>query len=302
MLQGFMLCHPQSADLLPTVAYKTKHARIRRISCGTTKVPDVDFSEAGDFHPTYASWNSSLFETSVILTIWEHAKELIGDNDVAIIHSDISLNHKAADTWKKVAKWLKEEPDRAIGLTAQASAAGVWEGWEVPADITNPSFDPMRIHPFEQNVRIWSLIKQYDPDIYEWAEDTKPRMIYSHQFACSRYTFDALGSRLYEVAQKLRLRDVGLWTPHMFERLVALYLARIGGKPVHSLCFWHHASSGSFGPGELSLYGPRPRKYYKFATRWNRKEADNGQVTHSEAGYCPRPGSVEPVSLHWGRV
>src|SRR4051812_25431073 len=90
--------------------------------------------------------------------------------------------------------------------------------------------------------------------------------------ACSRKTFDELGSRLYAVAHRLRLQDAGFWTPHMFERFIALYLAKIGGPPVLSTCFWHYSSSGAFGPGELSLYGPRPRRYYRLATRWGRNE------------------------------
>lgn len=295
MIDAFVLCHPQSADLLPRAAYKTKHARVRRIACGTTKMPKVDFSEAGDFHPTYAPWNSSLFETSVILTLWEHANELVGQNHVAILHSDVDLHFKAVDTWKMVAGWLQEKPERAVGLTAPASAIGVWDDhWEIPKKVPYvPDYDPMKLHSFDHGIRVWDIIKQYDPDIHTWAMDTQPRLVYSHQFACSRASFDALGSRLYEVAQRLRLRDTGFWTPHMFERLIALYLARHGGEPVLSTCFWHYSSSGAFGPGELSLYGPRPRKYYRLTTRWNR-EAVSGEVAFSAEGYCPRPGQMEP--------
>ncbi len=288
-LQVFCLCHPQSVDLLPRVAYNTKYARVRRISCGTTTMDRVDFSEAGDFHPTYAPWNSSLFETSVILTIWEHAQELIGDNHVAIIHSDINLHFKPADTWKRVVNWLKEKPDRAVGLTAPSSAQGLWNGWEIPAGVQyRPEFDPMKLHSFD-GVQVWDIIRQYDLDIYEWAMDTQPRMVYSHQFACSRKLFDKLGSKLYEIAQKLRLRDIGFWTPHMFERLIAMYLAKYGGEPVLSTCFWHYSSSGALGPGELSLYGPRPRRYYKIATRWNREMMD-GKAALPSPSYSPKPG------------
>jgi hypothetical protein len=292
LLEVFMLCHPQSVDLLPRTAYNTKHARIRRISCGTTKMDKVDFSEAGDFHPTYAPWNSSLFETSVILTLWEHIQELAGDDNVAIIHSDIDLHFKPADTWKQVAKWLKEKPDRAVGLTAPSSAIGLWDGWEIPPEVPyRPKFDPMKLHSFDHGIRVWDIIRQYDPDIHEWAMDTQPRLVYSHQFACSRKLFDKLGSRLYEMAQKLRLRDVGFWTPHMFERLIALYLAKFGGEPVLSTCFWHYSSSGAFGPGELSLYGPRPRRYYKITTRWNR-EATDGKASLPTPSYSPQPGRM----------
>jgi hypothetical protein len=237
----------------------------------------VDLSEAADFYPTYAPWNSALFETSVILTVWEHADDLIGQNDVAIIHSDINLHFKAAETWKKVAGWLKEKPGRAVGLTAPSSAQGLWDDWLIPESVPyRPEFDPMKLHSFDHGIRVWDYIKTYDQDIYEWAMDEQPRLVYSHQFACSRKTFDELGHRLYTIAQKLRLRDIGFWTPHMFERLIALYLAKTGGPPVLSTCFWHYSSSGAFGPGELSLYGPRPRRYYRLATRWNRQSNHDG--------------------------
>lgn len=270
MIRAIMLCHPQSVDLLPKSAFNTKYAKCTRIACGTSSMKDVDFSESNDFFPTYASWNSALFETSVILTVWEHADELIGDDDVAIIHSDITLHFKAAETWKKVQSWLREDKKRAVGLTAPSSFMHAWDDWLIPKDVPFvPKFDPYKLHSFDHGIRVWDFIKIYDHDTYTWAMDTQPRLVYSHQFACTRPTFDHLGGKLYEVAHRLRLQDVGFWTPHMFERLIALYLARYGGEPVLSTCFWHVSSSGAFGPGELSLYGPRPRRYYKLRTRWN---------------------------------
>lgn len=274
MIQAICLCHPQSLDLLPRSAFRSKYAKCARISCGTTKVKDVDYSESNDFFPTYASWNSALFETSVILTAWEHADQLIGQNDVAIIHSDITLHFKAAETWKRISRWLKENNKRSVGLTAPSSSIGVWDDWTIPADVPYvPKFDPMALHSFECDIHIWNYIKEYDHDIYTWAMDTQPRLIYSHQFACTRKTFDYLGGKLFSVAQRLKLRDIGLWTPHMFERLIALYLAFYGGEPVLSTCFWHVSSSGAFGPGELSLYGPRPRRFLRLRTRFNSGKA-----------------------------
>jgi hypothetical protein len=235
-------------------------------------VNGADLSESNDFYPTYASWNSALFETSVILTVWEHADQLIGDNDVAIIHSDITMHFKAAETWKRVNKWLRENGKRAVGLTAPSSATGIWDDWTIPNDVQYvPKHDPMLLHSFENGVHVWDYIKIYDPDIYTWAMDTQPRLIYSHQFACTRQTFDYLGSKLYQAAHRLRFQDVGLWTPHMFERLIALYLARYGGEPVLSTCFWHVSSSGASGPGKLNLYGPRPRRFFRIRTRWNER-------------------------------
>ncbi len=281
MIQAFVLCHPQSGDLLGRPAYETGLARLRRVACGTTRVEGADLSEAADFCPTYASWNSALFETSVILTLWEHMAELVGDDDVAIVHSDVELHFGAEETWRKIGSWLAEAPLRSVGLTAPASAAGIWDDWEIPVEVPYvPARDPMMLHPFDHGVRVWELIRRYDPEIHAWAMDTKPKLIYSHQFACTRGVFDRLGESLYGVAQRMRMRDVGLWTPHVFERLIALYLAR-EAPPLLSTCFWHYSSSGAFGPGELSLYGPRPRRYYKITTRWNSRE-----VAQAEA---PRP-------------
>ncbi len=272
MIKGFVLCHPQSLDLLPRSAYTTKHAQLIRIACGTAKIADADLSEAGDFHPTYAAWNSALFETSVILTIWEHAQHLIGADNVAILHSDIDLHFKPAETWWRVAGWLRAKSNRAVGLTVPVSLLGIWDGWLVPDSAPFvPAYDPMALHSFDNKIHVWEYIKIYDPDHYQWAMDTQPRLVYSHQFACSRTAFDALGAKLYAVAHRLRLQDVGFWTPHMFERLIAIYLARYGGEPLLSTCFWHQSSSGALGPGELALYGHRPRRYYQLTTRWNQR-------------------------------
>jgi hypothetical protein len=269
MIKAVMLMHPQSADLLSKRAFNTKLAECIRVSCGTSKIKSADLSEAGDFFPTYASWNSALFETSVILTVWEHADELIGDNHVAIIHSDIELHFKASETWRKIHKVLDSDPTSSLALTVPVTFQGVWDDWLVPDDSPLiPKYDPYKIHCFDNGIFVWDLIKEYDPDIHEWAFDTQPQMIYSHQFACSRETFTYLGNKLYNVASRLRFRDVGFWTPHMFERLIALYLARYG-PPVLTTAFWHYQSSGVFGPGDHSLYGPRPLRFYHTVTRAN---------------------------------
>lgn len=270
---GFVLCHPQSIDLLPHKK-KNKHVNILRISCGTTKIDAADLSESNDFFPTYASWNSALFETSVILTIWEHAEQLFGQNNIAILHSDITPHFDHVSIWKQTNKWLSENKKRAVGLTAPVSASHAWDDWTVPKDVKYvPSHDPMLLHSFDYNVHVWDHIKKYDYEIYSWAMDTQPRLIYSHQFACTRPAFDNLGHKLYSIVHRLQLQDIGLWTPHVFERLIALYLAQYGGEPILSTCYWHVSSSGASGPGELSLYGPRPRRYYSISTKWNKSRS-----------------------------
>lgn len=268
MITAIVLRHPQSVNSLPKRMFKTALATATHIACGTSRVNDAHLSESNDFFPTYASWNSCLFETSVILTVWEHANELIGANDVAILHSDVTPHFTPAATWTKIDALLREQEARAIGLTVPISYMGMWDDWLVPNTIDLvPATDPMNLHVFDNEIKVWDFIRRYDADIHDWAFATQPTLIYSHQFACTRATFDQLGQRLYEIASKLRLRDVGFWTPHMFERLIALYLARIGGKPVLTTAFWHQASSGVFGPGAFSLYGPRPLRYYRVKQR-----------------------------------
>jgi hypothetical protein len=270
-IKAIMLLHPQSADLLSKQAFRTKYAECLRISCGTTKVEGADLSEAGDFFPTYASWNSALFETSVILTIWEHADHLIGGDHVAIIHSDIRPHFRVGETWRRIHKSLDKNPSSSLALTIPVTHEGLWDDWLVPNDrLLIPNNDPYKIHCFDNNILVWDIIKRYDADIHDWAFDTQPQMIYSHQFACSRETFDYLGNKLYDVASRLRLRDIGFWTPHVFERLIALYLAH-RGKPILTTAFLHYQSSGVYGPGDHSLYGPRPLRFYHTVTRANSK-------------------------------
>lgn len=269
MIKAIQLLHPQSADILSKRAFNTKLVDRIRISCGTTAIKSADLSEANDFFPTYASWNSGLFETSVILTVWEHADQIIGNNNVAIIHSDIELHFKASETWKKVERALTDDPTCSLALTVPICFRGMWEDWIVPKNAPlRPECDPFKIHCFDNGIYIWDIIKKYDYDLHEWAYDTQPKMIYSHQFACTRKTFDYLGDKLWGIAHRLRLEDLGFWTPHMFERLIALYLAR-HGDPILTTAFWHHQSSGAYGPGSHSLYGPRPLRYYRTMTKAN---------------------------------
>lgn len=263
MIKAILLLHPQSADLLPRNVFRSKLVQAISISCGATKVKDADLSEAADFFPTYASWNSALFETSIILTVWEHANNLIGNANVAFLHTDIRPHFNAPDIWRRVAKQLEKHPDSSIALTAPIAYQSLWSDWIVKEEANLiPNNDPYKIHCFDNGIFVWDIIREYDPDIYDWAFDTQPKMIYSHQFACSRSTLDYLGDKLSNIVSRLRLRDVGFWTPHVFERLIALYLA-YRGDPVLTTAFWHYQSSGIYGPGDHNLYGPRPIRYYK---------------------------------------
>lgn len=268
MIKSFILLHPQSLDQLPAEAVQHQLVKPIYISCGTTKNQKADYSESNDFFPTYASLNSILFETSVILTIWEHANELIGDNHVAFLHSDIIPHFDPDVIWPKIHQHLDDESP--VGLTVPITQRGLYDEWLVPPETKfTPDIDPLLLHSFDYNVHVWDLVKKYDPHIYEWAFTRKPRLIYSHQFACTRKLFDILGNCLTDVIRRLKIADIGLWTPHMFERLIALYLAKHGQKPQLTTAFWHSSSSGAFGPGELKLYGPRPRKFFRLNTRYS---------------------------------
>jgi hypothetical protein len=277
MITACILYHPQSADLLEPSVFDIPGVNAFRVACGTSKYTSdnpgfTNYSESNDFFPTYASWNSSLFESSVILTAWEHADQLFGDNHVAIMHTDIEPHFKPAEIWDNIHEVLEKDDEASVAITVPSNYRGVMNDWEIPEDFPiRAKNDPMLLHAFDNGIHVWDFIKRYDLDIYTWAMDMNPMMVYSHQFVCSRKTFDKLGNALYKIAHKLRLEDVGFWTPHMFERLIALYLARFG-KPTISTAFWHYSSSGTFGPGDYSLYGPRAMKFYRIATRYSKIE------------------------------
>jgi len=267
-ISAVVLYHPSSRDLIPDHVLEHQNIKPIRISCGASKVAKAQYSESSDFSPSYATWNSALFETSVILTIWEHADALIQNNNVAILHSDVIPHFDPSDIWQKVDAWISEDPSRSVGLVVPQYFKSIYDDWLLPDTVPlTVEHDPMFKHAFDNNIYVWDFIKKYDYDIFEYAMDVKPRMIYSHQFACSRPVFDQLGQRLHNTAHKLRLHDIGLWTAHVFERLIGLYLSAINPQPIISTAFWHYCSSKSGNPESMNLYGPRPLKYYKICSR-----------------------------------
>jgi len=253
----FVLCHPQSVALFEPSAYNIDDVEFIKISCGTTKMINVNLSEANDFYPTYASWNSALFESSVILTVWKHAKELLDGCNVAFLHTDIRTNHNI----KTIFKYISDNiANHNIGLTINSDHKKAFKDMVVkPHPMFNIDSDPMFTCEFDSNIKVWDLIAKYDKIIYEYALRKKPQMIYAHQFACNYDEFIELGGKLMTVASKMTLDDIGLWTPHVFERLIGLYLSH---NAILTTSFLHYASSSCIGPGDHKLYGPRPRKYY----------------------------------------
>lgn len=257
MIDLFILCHPQSPDLLDNEWFEPVHPQ--RIACGFTKHPEA-LSEANDFQPSRASWNSILFETSVLLTVAEHLDEICTTDYIGFIHTDIELHLPPVATWGSISKLLLE--GNSVGISTGEGYRAAMEGiFDNPLELT-ANRDPLIKTPFEPGIMVWDIIKTYDPGIAEWADSNNPLMIYGHQFCCHREVFRAAASRMLQIVSQLRLCDIGIWTPHVCERLWALYLANIGSTKLVN-AFWHKQASGHSGPGEYNLYGPRGFTYFK---------------------------------------
>lgn len=266
----FTLLHPQSRDYLDEIF----DPRIIRISCGLNNNPKADYQEANDFYPTYASLNSVLFETSVILTIWEHVNELVDSEDIiGFIHTDVRLNKNLDEIEANIKDLVKQ--DISVGLTMPVGyKTTITEFWVPDGTSFRMLSDPYMNNAFDAGIFVWDFIKKYDRNLFEWGMETNPTMIYSHQFACSQNIFNELGYRLTKLVRNLNLSDIGLWVPHVFERYIALTLANLSKEIKLSTALWHSSSSGHSGPGELSLYGPRPRKFYRLTSRSIPKASD----------------------------
>lgn len=260
-VSAVVLCHPQSAWQLSGNEFTNDLVDSYFIGCGTSKSPHATLSEANDFFPNCASWNTALFESSVIMTVWEHLDNLIKTDYICILHSDIIMNKDPEYTWKTLIEYSNNSA--AVGVTASIGLKQIVHEFDLNYNYT-PNNDPMMVHAFDHNIHIWEYIRKLDSEIYDWAMDVQPILIYTHQFLCPIWMYEKLGNKLYNIASRLELRDVGFWTPHVFERLIALYLAFYSdNKQRLTTAFWHAASSGNLGPGEFTLYGPRCLRYYK---------------------------------------
>ena len=263
MIEIFINTHPSTYDCLDMSVFKNDSVRARRIACGMTKPKEFDLSEVSDFFPSYASLNSSIFESSIILTVWEHIETLCKGNYIGFLHTDIKPFFNIKVLWKNLLD------DLACGTTSLGvSFPSEYESaqqseWLLKEEyILRPSIDPMFHNRFDLEKSIWDIIKRIDADIYEFAMSKNPDMIYSHMFMTSMNTFDKLGMRLRHALEKLSAAELGLWTPHLFERLVGLYLANISN--VKNVCaFTHYAGSSPLKPSAFALYGSRAYKHYK---------------------------------------
>jgi hypothetical protein len=260
MVDVILLHHPQSPDLLGNQIENDEDVTVHRIACGTSKVVAGAYSESGDFNPNFASLNSCLFESSVILTAWEHIDELAKSDVVAILHTDVDKNYAGVDLWRKIAAFTKTHN---VGLTMSPDHLFKFKD-HVLVDNARLRFknDPYRVHSFDHGIDVWGIVQKVDKELYEWASNENPVMIYSHQFACSKRVFKKLGVNLYKALSRINLADVGLWIPHIFERLIALNLAKLGYVKITDY-FRHYGSSGIKGQADLKLYGPREYKFFR---------------------------------------
>ncbi len=254
------LHHPNSKltmdfDLIPD------NVNVIHINVGINNSYPDGLRESADFFPSYACYNSTLFESSAILTVWEHADSLFVPGPVIISHTDVSprfdfnyfLTVPSSDRF-------------SIGTTIPSYIVDQYDDLIIDPSKFTYRLDPWHISEFDGHLDVWDLIEALDPEAADFALNNDPIMIYSHQFFVDRKTFDELGSQLHEIVMPMRLEQCGLWTAHVFERIIAIRLAMMN-TPILTSMFSHLSSSGPKGPGGLTLYGPRAYKHFRMFSR-----------------------------------
>lgn len=187
-----------------------------------------------DFYPTYSAWGSMIGNVSTILTVWEHADQLVGNDFVAFLDGRSRMNKAAVDTWPILIDMVDE--DTSLGIASYNCFNGL-NDLILPDDFRY--FDAFLNNAFDVNTYVWDMIKKYDLEAYEFAAESKPRIIMNNQFMCTRQVFDVLGYKLLLVIEKMRVRDVGMWTKKFVERLLGIYLAQLTVS-VYTTAFWYH--------------------------------------------------------------
>jgi len=259
LLNIVFLHHPNSQNLLKLRDFRSRKIQIEHLNCGFTNSYKEGLRES-DLFPSYCSYNTILFETSCILSVWEHANEIFQDGPVVILHTDIIPRFP----FSKTIDYLSGLDSFACGLTipehhhSDTLVVG-------NVDDYRASLDPWRTGRFDGLVDIWDLIRTVDKQAWEFAHDHDPVMIYGHQFAVSRDIFDKVAKDIANIVLKLRLGQCGLWTPHVFERLWAIRFA-MQTDPMLLSSFAHKLSSGS-GDSDLQLYGHKSYKFMKLRSR-----------------------------------
>lgn len=263
MIDIFINCHTAGYDCLDDSVFEHESINAKRIACGMTKPSKYDLSEVADFYPTYASLNSSIFESSIILTVWEHIENMSDNEYIGFLHTDIEPYFTKHELWAKIIETLSPN-NVSLGVSFPEIYKTIQNGeWDLKNDyVLRPSIDPLVLHKFDLERSIWDAIKRLDRPIYEFAMSKDPPMIYSHMFITTRKIFNKLGMRMRNMLDRLLASEMGLWTPHLFERLVGLYLSELSVVK-NVAAFSHHAGSSPTKRGSFSLYGTAGYKYYK---------------------------------------
>lgn len=250
-----LIGHPQSADTIQPEWFGGQ--TVTMINAGYARPQFGALSEAHDFYPNYAALNSAIFESSVILTACKHAKQLFNSGIVGFLHTDITPRFEPAEIWDTVTKSL--ETNNAVGMVIPAPLSAAVTTIAPELHFTTDT-DAYLYNDFSPGINIWRLIKEIDIELYEWAIATKPHLVIAHQFCCRLELLLQVGHQLNEYLNRIDLGSVGPCTPHVFERLVALLLAKYGGPPKLLAAFTHALSSHNAG---INLYGPKRYRYYQ---------------------------------------
>jgi hypothetical protein len=139
MIDIFVNCHTAGYDCLDDSVFEHKSINVKRIACGMTKPPKYDLSEVADFYPTYASLNSSIFESSIILTIWEHIENMSNNEYIGFLHTDIEPYFPKNELWAKIIESLSPN-NVSLGVSFP-------EGYKI---IQNGEWDKINMFPCEQ--------------------------------------------------------------------------------------------------------------------------------------------------------
>lgn len=260
MLNIVFLHHPHSLNLIRYKDFRSRRINKIHLNCGFTNSFRDGIRES-DLFPSYASHNSILFETSCILSVWEHVDEMLIDGPIAFLHTDIIPQHNIID----VIEFISNIESFACGLVIPEHH-DVGDSLQINnTDFYRYSMDPWHITKFDGIVDIIDLLRIVDSEAWEFANDTNPIMIYGHQFAVSRNIFNKVSLDIANIVSRMRIGQCGLWTPHVFERIWAIRFA-MEIEPILLSAFSHKLSSGS-RESDTQHYGIRPFKYMRTKSR-----------------------------------
>ena len=211
---------------------------------------NADYIAKSDFYPTYSAWSSVIGNASIILTVWEHADQLIGNNHVAFLNGRSVMQRSANETWGPLLNAIDE--DTSLGIASCFSGSN--NDLILADDFCY--FDVYSDNAFDVNTHIWDMIRKYDAEAYNFAIESKPRMIIDCQFMCTRQVLDVLGYKLLLVVEKMRVRDTGMWTEKFVERLLGIYLAQLTVS-VYTTAFWSDSNDFAVKPSRFLNVKPK---------------------------------------------